>query len=134
MRPAGPEPDQSEIDAGLAGIQAHGGRGERLLAYRARRAPSAAEAGAGAARPASRGLRPGPRRWLLGSGLTLGDGDGSGGWGRGFGRGGTIESQARRVDADELRADGQHVPDRAAEVKHAAGYGSSGFRPSPYRS
>ena len=48
--------------------------------------------------------------------------------GRDFGAAGTKRiRQARRVDANELGADSQHVPDRAAEREHAARHGRRDF-------
>ena len=115
---------ESEIDAGLARLQAHGGRGERLLAEWARRARlrlgrtrrgllrlRRRGGGSAAARGAARlGFDARRRRLRL---LRPR-----------FRRGGKKRiRQARRVDANELGADSQHVPDRAAEREHAARHG-----------
>ena len=108
-----------EINAGLARLQAHSGRRERLLAERARRARL------------RRGLA---RRGLLEFGRKrlgrraprwLGFGARRGRWLRlrrpRFRRRGEKRiRQAGRIDANELGADGQHVPDGAAEREHAA--------------
>ena len=120
---------EPEIDAGLARLQAHGGRGERLFTRRTRRARL--QGGRGR-RPSRRLLRRLLRARLCRLGL---DGLGFDArrrrldllrarfWRRGEKRIG----KARRVDADELGADREHVPDRAAERKHAARHGRGDF-------
>ncbi len=119
-RRAGPA-HESEIDARLARLQAHSGRSERLLAKRARRA------GLWLTRTWRRLDSRRVRRWF--GGLWFGARRRR--WlllrPRFRRRGKNRIRQTRRIDANELGADSQHVPDRAAEREHAAGDGSRDF-------
>ena len=138
IRPAGPEPRTNlKIDAGLARFQTHGGRGKRLfsngrgapVAARGAARLSAARAG-GALGPSRARRRFGPRLAGRRRGRLQIDGLRrlAGGSVRDFAAAGMMRiGQARRVDANELGADGQHVPDRAAEREHAACDGGRDF-------
>ena len=121
---------EAEIDARLARLQAHAGEASGFSPEGAAR-PCALE---GAARRRWRDRR---RRGVSaarrdgrrdGSGLTLGGGAASCLRQRDFGAAARQRiRQARRVDANELGADSQHVPDRAAEREHAARDGRWNF-------
>ena len=119
---------ETQVDARLASLHAHRGRGERLLARRTRRAclrlrgaqrrrdvpllrdGAGRRLGSRLRRRRFDRLRPDARRRRdlspRRSGLRRGGSQGI--------------RQAGRVDANELGADGEHFADRAAERKHAA--------------
>ena len=108
---------QSEIDAGLARFQTQCGRGKRLLARWARRPSPRLARGRW-----RRGLRRARWRWRrLRFDVRPGCARRRARCGRRFRRCGKDEiRQPRRVNANELGTDRQHVPDRAAEREHTA--------------